>query len=124
MSKTVYLYDENTGEFLHEYKAQESPLEEGVFLTPVYSTDIKLPEFDETTSNCKFINNDWVVSLKIVEEEILSKEEAQAKINADALAYLASTDWYVIRLAETGAAIPTEILAARQQARDSITTSL
>ena len=44
----------------------------------------------------------------------------QIRINADALAYLASTDWYVIRKQETGAEIPVDILAKRQEARDSI----
>jgi len=35
---------------------------------------------------------------------------------------LASTDWYATRLAETGKAIPDEILTARQAARDRIST--
>lgn len=38
--KTVYLYDEN-GEFTQEYEAQESPLEPGVYITPVQSTTKK-----------------------------------------------------------------------------------
>ncbi len=36
--------------------------------------------------------------------------------------YLTSTDWYATRLAETGKAIPDEILTARQVARDRIST--
>lgn len=44
----------------------------------------------------------------------------QIQTNAEALAYLASTDWYVIRKQETGAEIPADILAKRQEARDSI----
>jgi len=35
-------------------------------------------------------------------------------------AYLASTDWYATRMAETGKAIPEEIIAERQKARDRI----
>ena len=49
------------------------------------------------------------------------------KIEADRLAeistltaYLTSTDWYATRMAETGKAIPEEIVAARQKARDRI----
>lgn len=38
----------------------------------------------------------------------------------EARQYLASTDWYVIRLQETGKAIPAEVLDARQKARDLI----
>jgi hypothetical protein len=47
-------------------------------------------------------------------------EEIQAAKNAEARAYLSSTDWYVVRFAETGTEIPEDILAARQAARDSI----
>lgn len=46
--------------------------------------------------------------------------ELQAQTNAEARAYLASTDWYVVRLSETGVSIPAEISAARQSARESI----
>jgi len=33
---------------------------------------------------------------------------------------LAETDWYVVRFAETGKAIPEEVLAERQEKRDRI----
>ena len=33
---------------------------------------------------------------------------------------LAKTDWYVVRFAETGKAIPEEVLAERQEKRDRI----
>ena len=46
--------------------------------------------------------------------------EIQAQINAENRAYLASTDWYVTRYAETGTAVPDEIKAARQAARNAI----
>lgn len=49
-----------------------------------------------------------------------SPEEVQAQINQESLIYLNSTDWYVVRFAETGIAIPIEILTARQIARESI----
>jgi uncharacterized protein (DUF305 family) len=39
---------------------------------------------------------------------------------AEMTAYLASTDWYATRLAETGKPIPEEILKCRQGARDWI----
>lgn len=47
-------------------------------------------------------------------------EEIRSQINAENRAYLTSTDWYVTRFAETGVAIPDEIKAARQSARDAI----
>lgn len=46
--------------------------------------------------------------------------DPQIQTNADARAYLVSTDWYVTRFAETGVVIPDEIKAARQAARDAI----
>ena len=36
------------------------------------------------------------------------------------LSYLAATDWYSIRYAETGKVIPEDILAKRQVARDAL----
>lgn len=49
------------------------------------------------------------------------------KIEADRLAeiatltaYLISTDWYATRMAETGKAIPEEIITERKKARDRI----
>lgn len=47
-------------------------------------------------------------------------DELKAAKNAEARAYLASTDWYVIRKTETGVEIPADILAARQAARESV----
>lgn len=41
-------------------------------------------------------------------------------INEEARAYLNSTDWYVVRFAETGTPIPQDILDARQAARSRI----
>lgn len=49
-----------------------------------------------------------------------TEEQLQQQANAAARAYLASTDWYVIRLQETGQAIPEEILEARSQARSRV----
>jgi hypothetical protein len=55
--------------------------------------------------------------------EQLAAEKAQAKqdgINSENRAYLASTDWYVVRQQETGETIPQDVLDARQAARDAI----
>jgi len=51
-------------------------------------------------------------------EELIQQE--QEAINSEALAYLMSTDWYIIRGRETGAVIPADVLTKRQEARDSI----
>ena len=55
----------------------------------------------------------------VIQEDI-SAEIEQQKINKEALAYLNSTDWYVIRQLETGVAIPIGILTERANARNRI----
>lgn len=45
---------------------------------------------------------------------------SQSDKNAQARAYLAYTDWYVVRFAETGEAIPADIAADRAAARASV----
>lgn len=47
-------------------------------------------------------------------------EQLQQQINQEARAYLAATDWYVIRLQENGTPIPQDILEAREAARASV----
>ena len=47
----------------------------------------------------------------------LTAEQLQAQANAEARAYLASTDWYVIRMQETGEPVPDDIIAERAAAR-------
>ena len=44
----------------------------------------------------------------------------QLQINADALAYLASTDWMITRMAENGTPVAIDVLTKRQEARDAI----
>lgn len=52
-------------------------------------------------------------------QAIIDQEE-QLKTNREARAYLASTDWYIIRMQEAGTPVPQEILSARAAARLSI----
>lgn len=49
-----------------------------------------------------------------------SAQEAQDALNAASLKYLAETDWYVTRFAETAQPIPAEISSARSAARAAI----
>lgn len=56
--KTVYLFKENTGEFLREYEAQESPLELGEYITPIHSTDLPPLEPKNGFAVC-FRNGAW-----------------------------------------------------------------
>ena len=50
------------------------------------------------------------------------KSQAIAKVKAQAGGELAATDWYVIRAAEGGTAVPSEVTAERQAIRDSSNT--
>ena len=45
---------------------------------------------------------------------------AQAETNATSQAYLASTDWYITRQAETAVAVPDDVTTARAEAREAI----
>ncbi|HEY9211106.1 MAG TPA: hypothetical protein VIO56_06810 [Methylotenera sp.] len=110
----------------HEYDPETS-LEGPTIL--VDNPDCKIPPEAIQVSDALFrqtINeNDGVWSL--VNGEIVklpfpppSAEQVQSRTNAEARAYLLSTDWYVVRFAETGVEIPAEVAAARQAARDSV----
>lgn len=56
---------------------------------------------------------------EIIQEDISARLQQEA-VNAQARAYLASTDWLIIREQETGAPCPADIKSARQAARDSV----
>jgi len=56
---------------------------------------------------------------EVVIEDISAKME-QEKINAEALAFLAATDYIIIRAMERGEQVSPEIKAERQAARDRI----
>jgi len=52
-----------------------------------------------------------------IEIEDITAQVAQEAINADALAYLAATDWLIIREVDAGVACPADIKAERAAAR-------
>ena len=56
---------------------------------------------------------------EVIIEDISAKLE-QEKINAEAQAFLAATDWMVIRALEKGIELSPELKAERQAARDRI----
>jgi hypothetical protein len=55
-----------------------------------------------------------------VEVTDISAQVAQDAINAEALAYLASTDWLIIREVDAGVPCPAEIKTLRAEARSKI----
>lgn len=73
---------------------------------------------EEEAQEVKELAIKWVQPLG--QEGNPTEEQKQEQKNNEARAYLASTDWYVVRKQETGVDIPQTILDARQEARDSI----
>ena len=71
--------------------------------------ETSLDEYEEMIAECesKFVHPS--------DEEVAAELAAHTK--AEALAYLASTDWYVTRKAETGVDIPEEVSRLRAEAR-------
>ena len=73
-------------------------------------------------------NYDWEVLCNldsdedfVFDKELLTFEpNIQSEINAQHLNYLASTDWYVTKFAETGVEVPEEVATKRAEARASI----
>ncbi|MFT5452868.1 MAG: hypothetical protein ACI9N9_002366 [Enterobacterales bacterium] len=66
---------------------------------------------------------EWISEGNTPDPEFTDAEIAantQQVINQVNLAYLARTDWYVIRKADSGEAVPTEVTDARAEARLSI----
>ena len=65
----------------------------------------------------------WIAEGNVPAPEFTDAEiavNAQASINSESLTYLASTDWYITRQAETGVAVPSDITTARADARLAI----
>ena len=63
---------------------------------------------------------DWEAEGNEPEAQFTQEELDQQAIsttNQESLAYLVSTDWYVVRSAETGLPVPQDILDARANAR-------
>ena len=52
--------------------------------------------------------------------DAVAEPTAQEVTNGESMAYLASTDWYASRKADTGEAIPSDIAALRAEARAAI----
>lgn len=81
------------------------------------------PQFQDVEIQAAVFENQLVESdpagYEVIIEDISAKLE-QEKINAEALAFLAATDFYIIRELDNGTPCPPEIKAERQAARDKI----
>ena len=109
-----YIKNINTNE-VQELEGKEKWLEEK--LNNVDSNDYLCDRYIKTLSQnmrsfyCAVSKNDFDLQRL--------NEEKQVKI-AQCKHYLNSTDWYIIRLADSGDVIPDEVRIKRTQARDNI----
>lgn len=71
----------------------------------------------EGQSNGKVINFDKDGYPFLADPAQPTEEQLQQQANTQARAYLAETDWYVIRLQETGEPVPEEVMVERAEAR-------
>jgi len=94
------------------------------FLKPEFSFQYDAIQFHESTKTFIFEDVETQLSeLQIIElNDYIDAQTVnpQTQINFDAIEYLASTDWYAIRFAETGVVIPAEVTTKRAAARLSI----
>lgn len=63
-------------------------------------------------------NNPLGITTAMLDADLLRQEKERS--NDEHLKYLQSTDWYVVRKADTGKAIPSDVVTKRQAARDAI----
>lgn len=74
------------------------------------ATALPVPAYDTQMQQCMFVDGAWKV-------EAVSLERPIEELKIEALGYLASTDWYYARLAETGQEVPEDVLTKRLAAR-------
>jgi len=63
-------------------------------------------------------SNPLGITTAMLDADLLRQQKERS--NDEHLKYLQSTDWYVVRKADTGKAIPSDVVTKRQAARDAI----
>ena len=83
-----------------------------------------MPHYKAPDNSLHFLDDEAFVHLLPAGSVPITDEEAealrpvpQADPKAEAQAYLDSTDWYVVRMAETGVPVPADVTAKRAAAR-------
>ncbi len=104
----------NNAFYTQEIHGENIPID-GVEITEEYYDEL----LDGQASGQMIVADDNGYPI-LLDRPPLSAEELQKLANAEARAYLDSTDWYVIRFIESGVAVPEDITLLRQQARDSV----
>jgi len=101
---------------LHQNEVLNIPVN-GVFWLPL----VKKGDYQIIwrSANTGLNNVNYTIPTHIINGEEVNTDY-QDKLNEACLQYLSSTDWYVTRQAETGVAIPADILTKRQTCRENI----
>jgi hypothetical protein len=92
---------------------------DGNTITKTYFTKRESGEYyrGDTDEQLDLKGVEWLTDEQKADHTATKEQE---QINADSLAYLASTDWYVVRQQETGTDIPQEVLDKRAEARAAV----
>lgn len=108
-----YLYSFETG-FFYEKSMHGDKV-------PADAVKLTLDEYEELKNgraSGRVIHNEG--GRPVLRDYEMTAEQSQARVNAEARAYLASTDWYVIRQQETGQPVPSDVQALRAAARERV----
>lgn len=121
----AYHYDEN-GYFDGKIECQKDDLEsikqaKTIYLQPANSTNLQPPE-SKDGFKIRWSGEDWTyeeIEQDTVPPEPTAEDLKKARI-AELQNFLTATDWYSVRFAETGVAVPEDVKAKRQAAREEI----
>ena len=121
----AYHYDEN-GYFDGAIDCQKDDLEsikqaKTIYLQPANSTNLQPPE-SKDGFKIRWSGEDWTYE-EIEQDPVPHEPTAEDLKNiriAELQNLLYTTDWYAVRFAETGVAVPEDVKAERQAAREEI----
>jgi len=83
----------------------------------IFDTELKAQEFIADRVSKNIFGEEGSYTLQYSDVSLI---KAQEKINSDSLAYLKSTDWYILREMDSGLACPSDIKTERAAARARI----
>ena len=117
-TKTVFLYDETTGEYLGSYAAQPSPIEPGVFIEPTYSTELA-PPTASAGEVVVFVSGAWTTQIVSIPATATVPTAAQlwGVYQAGAQVLLDKSDITVMRCFEAAIALPAAWVTYRKALR-------
>jgi hypothetical protein len=86
----------------------------------IHYIDENYDQYMEEKKKLESENPPHVLDISQEQLEVILENDKRRASNEQNKRYLSDTDWYVVRLQETGKEIPEDIILKRQEARDSI----